>query len=137
MENMDINKMMGLMSMFGNDKKDMDIFGMLDAFLPNEKPNREYNKHNLFEDKYEERKEVKCLKSSVPYLQYNHQKNVLVLLKLFEIMELINIYNTTEKKKCENHDMYGLIDDILPHLDEKRQNEIKKCVNLLSLKERF
>ncbi len=134
---MDFDKMMSLVSVMGNDKKDMDIFSIMDMFMPAKNVEKSYNKHNLFDDKYEEHKNVKCLKSTVPYLQYNHQKNVLILLKIVEIMELINIYNTSERKKCESHDIFGMFEDMMPHLDEKKQSEIKKCMNIYSLKDRL
>ncbi len=134
MENMDFDKAMGMMSLLSGDKKDM--MGMLDLFIP-PKVERQYNKDSLYEKAYDEGKDIKCLKTSVPYLQYNHQKNILVMIKLLEIQRLLEIYNTNEKKACTKSDMMGLLDEIMPHIDGGNKEQIKKCMDLYSIVERM
>lgn len=136
MADIDFEKAMSMMSMLGGDKKDMDIMPLLDMFMPKTE-RKAYNKDNLFEKVYDESDKVKCLRTSVPYLQYNNQKNILLLIKMLEVQKLIEIYNTSDKKKCEKHDMFGLLEDMLSHIDDKNRESLKKCLDLGSLVERI
>ncbi len=132
----DFDKIMSLMSNFSNKNEKMDMFSMLDMFLPNNNQEKEVFKSNLFEERYEEDRNIKCLKCSVPFMQYNHQKNILLFIKLMEIQKLIEIYNTKEKRQCHKNDFHGMLNEIMPHIDEGGQGHIKKCLNLVSLMER-
>lgn len=139
MESNDFEKAMSLFGALSNDKNDIDVFSLLDMFTPQKKTmNSPNNKHNLFENKYEETNDIKCLKTSVPYLQYNHQKNILLMIKIMEIKKLIEIYNdNNDIKKCTKDDMLGLLDEMTLNLDEGKQDEIKKYLKLVDLCERI
>ncbi len=134
MENLDFEKAMGMMSMLSGDKKDM--MGMLDMFMPPKKQ-RQYNKDSLYEKAYDEGTDIRCLKTSVPYLQYNHQKNILLMIKMMEIQKLFEIYNTNERKDCTKDDMMGLLEELVPHLDGANKEQIKKCLDMHSIIERL
>lgn len=138
----DLEAILNLVSTLSNSNKskdnkqsNLDILSVLDVFMPTENNKTE----NIIDDVYEdlsERTQLKSIINSSNYMQYNNQKNILILIKLMEIKRLVQNYNDANYTN-EKIDMYMLLNEIVPYTNKDTQGDIKKCLDLISLQKGF
>lgn len=150
MENMEnMEQIFALMELFNNKqnknekgKNSMDMIIPVLGLFSNNKKGRKLEPPSttttLFEENYAEQNSVRTIKSSLPFLPYNHQKNLLIAIKVMEIKSLIEIYNNQNESKpfCKD-DLKHMLNSLSPNLTETHQKTISDSLKMANLAEVF
>lgn len=136
----DIESILSLVNMLSGGNKsnsdknsNLDILSVLDVFMPNE--DNKSDNDMMEENIVEKQEELESTRPQSNYVQYNNQKNILILVKLMEIKKLIKTYNSYNSN--DKIDVYMLLNEIMPYMDKQKQNELKKYIDLVSLQKGF
>lgn len=83
---------------------------------------------------------IKNIKAMVPYMDYNVQKNIAIMVKFFELQKTIEMYNSQQisTASVEESDVdwrRGMLSAVRAHSTEENKNMIDMITTLIDLKE--
>jgi hypothetical protein len=118
--------------------KMMQMMEIMKMFNKPNAANNTYEKEVFFDEPIFT-PELKSLKAAIPYLDYPHQKNMAMLVKLIEIKKLQEMYDNQEISTL-NKDEYGdwrkgMLTAIRPHMTDEKKLMIDTVVKMLEVRE--
>ena len=79
-----------------------------------------------------------ALSAAIPHVNFEYQKKLAVMVKMMEIKEICRYYDATNKtKKLPQNPAWrqNLINAVLPHLNEGKQQSLKSMVQIMEMQD--
>jgi len=79
-----------------------------------------------------------ALNAAIPHINFDYQKKLAVMVKMMEIKEICRYYDSADKsKKIPQNPNWrqNLINAVLPHLNEGKQQSLQSMVQIIEMQE--
>ena len=126
-------QMIQMMQMFEEAQKNSE-----QQDIEGENKKEEIRVQNFLDDKIETT-EIRMLKSAIPFLQQEHQRNFAIFIKMMEMKKVLEYYNNAEPRissvETESDWRKGMLTAMRPHLQAERQAMLDTMLRFMNLKE--